>query len=319
VDRGREARARRSDGVPDVVVVGAAARDTVHDDPRGWRLGGGVTYGALALARLGIRTGVVIGLDRLAVGAWELDLLRDAGAEVVSVPLDHGPVFNNEERPEGRVQTCLSVSEPVRTSALPPTWRAAPAWLFAPVAAEVPEAWARVPHPDACVAFGWQGILRHLFAGERVWPIDPGPSALLLRADLIGVSRHDLPHSLSMDDVARWLGSPSELLLTAGPQGGLLLSNLDGRVVGGRRYHGIPPRIDVDPTGAGDTILAGVLAARIACGPDVRRDGRDLLIGAVASSLLVERPGLDAVPTLAAVIERVREVSGGTVGRGRPA
>src|SRR5262249_30017960 len=32
---------------PTVVVVGSAARDLVDDDPRGWRLGGGVSYSAL--------------------------------------------------------------------------------------------------------------------------------------------------------------------------------------------------------------------------------------------------------------------------------
>lgn len=288
---------------PDVVVVGAAARDIAPGDPRGWRLGGGVTFGALAMARLGIRTGVVIGLDPLARDAHELKLLEDAGAQVIRVPLDKGPVFNNEERPTGRVQTCLSVSDPVPTDALPPAWRAAPAWLLAPVAAEVPDAWADVPRPDACVAFGWQGILRHLFAGERVWPIDPGPSPLLLRADLVGVSRHDLPHGLQMAEVARWLGSPCELLITAGPQGGLLLRYLHGRVASGRRYHGLPAREEVDATGAGDTMLAGLLAGRMAGRASTVR-GHALRIGALASSLLVEQPGLDAVPTLAAVRER---------------
>ena len=39
---------------PQVVVIGAASRDLVDDDPRGWRLGGGVSYSALALARLGL-------------------------------------------------------------------------------------------------------------------------------------------------------------------------------------------------------------------------------------------------------------------------
>ena len=289
---------------PDVVVVGAAARDIAPDDPRGWRLGGGVTYSALATARLGIRTGVIIGLDPLAWDARELSLLEAAGAEVIRVPLARGPVFNNEERPTGRVQTCLSVSDPVPTDALPPAWRSAPAWLLAPVAAEIPDAWADVPRPSACVAFGWQGILRHLFAGERVWPIDPGPSPLLLRADLVGVSRHDLPHGLLMSDVARWLGSPCELLITAGPQGGLLLRHLHGRVASGRRYHGIPAREEVDPTGAGDTMLAGLLAGRMA-GKDSVVRGHALRIGALASSLLVEGPGLAAVPTLGAV--RARE------------
>lgn len=294
---------------PDVVVVGAAARDITPADPRGWRLGGGVTYGALALARLGVRTGALIGLDPAARDAHELALLEAAGVEVIRVPLGHGPVFVNEERPTGRVQTCRSVSDPIPVDALPAAWRAAPAWLLAPVAAEVPDAWAEVPRAEACVAFGWQGILRHLFAGERVWPIDPGPSPLLARADLVGVSRHDLPHGLSMADVASWLGSPCELLITAGPEGGLLLRYRHGRVVGGRRYPGVPVREEVDPTGAGDTMLAGLLAGRLATG-EGRPRGSALRLGAFAAALLVERPGLDAVPTLAAVRARLAETPG---------
>lgn len=39
---------------PVVLVVGAASRDVVDDDPRGWRLGGAVTFTSLALARLGL-------------------------------------------------------------------------------------------------------------------------------------------------------------------------------------------------------------------------------------------------------------------------
>ncbi len=296
---------------PDVVVVGAAARDIATDDPRGWRLGGGVTYGALALARLGLRTGVVIGLDRPAREAHELGMLEAAGAQVVRVPLDHGPVFHNEERPSGRVQTCLSVSDPVPTDALPVAWRAAPAWLLAPVAAEVPDGWAEMPRPDACVTFGWQGILRHLYPGERVWPIAPSASPLLLRADLVGVSRHDLPHGLSMEEVARWLGSPCELLVTAGPQGGLLLRYRHGRLAGGRRYPSIAARAEIDPTGAGDTMLAGVLAGRLTMSSDRAVQGGALRIGALASSLLVETPGLDSVPWLGAVRERAVDLRAG--------
>lgn len=299
--------------IPDVVVVGAAARDITQDDPRGWRLGGGVTYGALALARLGVRTGVVLGLDPEARSARELDLLEAAGAEIVRVPIDHGPVFINEERPTGRIQTCLSTSDPIPVDALPPAWRRAPAWYLAPVASEIPDAWADVPRPRAFVAFGWQGILRHLFPGERVWPLDPVASPLLFRADLVGVSRHDIPHGLAMDDVARWLGSPSELLLTAGPRGGIVLRYLRGRLVGGRVWPALPIRGEVDATGAGDTMLAGVIAARVVAG---RRgdDGRDLRLGALAAALVVEGPGLDAVPERGAVGAREAILRGG----GRP-
>ena len=44
----------------DVVHVGSASRDLTDDDPRGWRLGGGVTFAALTTARLGLRTAAVI-------------------------------------------------------------------------------------------------------------------------------------------------------------------------------------------------------------------------------------------------------------------
>ncbi len=54
---------------PDVVVVGAATRDLNDENPRGWLLGGGVTFGALALARMGLSTGIVLGLDEDAASA----------------------------------------------------------------------------------------------------------------------------------------------------------------------------------------------------------------------------------------------------------
>ena len=50
-----------SSDLPDIVVVGAASRDRVEDDPRGWRLGGAVSYAALAIARLGLRVGALVG------------------------------------------------------------------------------------------------------------------------------------------------------------------------------------------------------------------------------------------------------------------
>ncbi|CAN5795692.1 PfkB family carbohydrate kinase [soil metagenome] len=291
---------------PEVVVVGAATRDLHEDDPRGWYLGGGVTFGALGLARLGLRIGVLLGVDAQAATAHEIDLLRDAGAEVVTVPLAQGPVFLNVETPGGRVQTCGSPSQPIPVEALPAAWRGASTWMLAPVASELPEAWATVPPRDSCVAFAWQGILRHLESGVRVTPLEPGPSALLARADIVAVSRHDLPHDLDLRRVGRWLAPESELLFTAGPLGGLLLRYVDGRIVGGRRYPGVPSRGEVDPTGAGDTMLAGLVAARIALGGSTAQDGRDLRLGAAASSLLVEGPGVGSVPGFGPVRARLR-------------
>src|SRR5439155_9122108 len=86
-----------SSGPPLALVAGAASRDIGDDDPRGWRLGGAVNYASLTLARLGVRTRALIGVDPAAGSATELDLLRDAGVEICRARLGQGPVFENIE------------------------------------------------------------------------------------------------------------------------------------------------------------------------------------------------------------------------------
>jgi sugar/nucleoside kinase (ribokinase family) len=295
--------------VPDVVVVGAAARDIDESDPRGWRLGGGVTYGALACARLGIRTGALVGVDQLAADAWELDLLVDAGVDLVRAPLPSGPVFHNQEARTGRVQLNLGVGSPMPTSDLPEAWRNAGAWILAPVASELLDSWAEQPSATACVALGWQGILRRLVAGERVTPIRPEPSALLARADIVGVSINDLGGGPSWNVMFDWMRPAAEVLLTAGFRGGLLLRRDPGGVVAGHRFPPVPARVELDATGAGDSTLAALMCARVAAGATARARGRDLRLAAIVGSLLVEGPGLDSVPTLAAIRRRLADRS----------
>jgi sugar/nucleoside kinase (ribokinase family) len=289
---------------PDVVVVGSATRDIDPGDPRGWRMGGGVTYGALACARLGLRTAALIGLDQQAVDAHELDLLEDAGVDLRRVLLPSGPVFENVELPGGRVQTCLSTASPVPVEALPEAWRAARSWLLAPVAGEVPDAWADVPSDDAVVLFGWQGVLRDLVAGQRVTRRPPEPSPLLARSDIAGVSRQDVPRSLAVTDLLRMLRPGARLLLTAGARGGALLHLDDEGRVRGRSYPPIAARDEIDPVGAGDATLAGILAGRLLLGGDVAWEGRAAHLAALAGSLTVEGVGLPAVPTSHAIRER---------------
>ena len=52
----------------------------------------------------------------------------------------------------------------------------------------------------------------------------------------------------------------------------MLLELSRGRLVGGRRYAAVPAQAEVDPTGAGDTMLAGVVAARVAGGAEDARE-----------------------------------------------
>lgn len=295
---------------PDVVVVGAVTRDLDPEDPRGWRLGGGVSYGALALARMGACVGALIGADEPASGAGELDVLVEAGIDLRVVRLERGPVFENTDTDAGRVQVIHQVSDQIPAAALPGEWQDVPAWLLAPVAAEIGDEWAAVPRPEALVALGWQGLLRHLANGEVVRPVPPARARLVERADILSVSREDLDPAAPLDDLIDLLHDEAMLLLTRGGAGGLVFWH-DAR---GRRHIRRYPSIEahlVDSTGAGDTFLAGVLLARVGAGgrpggaTRVRMRGNDLRLGAAAAAILVEDVGLRAVPDRGAVADRV--------------
>jgi sugar/nucleoside kinase (ribokinase family) len=293
---------------PEVVVVGAAARDVAADDPRGWRLGGGVTYGALTVAGLGLRTVALVGVDEPAATATELDLLRQRGVDVRLVPLARGPVFDNRETPAGRVQTCVQPSDPLPVTAVEPEVRTARAWLFAPVADELPEAWADVPDPKDLVGLGWQGLLRELVAGERTRRRAPRANRLVERADIVGVSHLDVEPGTAIEAMLAVCRPGATLVLTDGADGGLIVSvPAVGERPAFRRYPAIAPETVVDPVGAGDTFLAALLAARAfpnrLAGPK-GRDG-DLRLAAAAGSLVVEGPGLLGVPELGAIARRL--------------
>jgi len=296
-------------GAPDVVIVGAAARDVTADDPRGWRLGGGVSYGALTTARLGLRTAALVGVDGPAETAAELDLLRQAGVDVRLVPLRRGPVFANIERPEGRLQVCHERSDPIPLDVVPSAWYGAPGWILAPVAAELAEGWASVPDSAATVAVGWQGLLRDLIPGQPVRHLRPTSTAIVRRADLIGLSRDDVDRSIPLAELYRALRSGATLAVTQGDRGGLIADGREGARLHLRHYPAVPSHAIVDPTGAGDVFLAALAAARIEprlVGGRIGQ-GLDLLLAAAAASLVLEGSGMLGVSSREAVRRRMAE------------
>jgi sugar/nucleoside kinase (ribokinase family) len=297
---------------PTVVVVGAASRDVDPAEPRGWRLGGAVSYGALLLARLGMRVGALVGLDRAARDAGEPATLCAAGVHVVVVELERGPVFENREAPAGRSQICHETCDRLPVAALPAAWRDAPAFLFAPVAGEVGPEWAEAPAPGAAVGLGWQGLLRDLVAGQPIRRLAPWPGPLQARSDVAVVSRDDLP-ALRAAQSAECLLSRAgqQLAMTAGRSGGVFLRRTSGGSVEARRWLAVPARREVDATGAGDVFLAALVAARLALGPDRAGGPASLAFAAMAASLSVEDTGLRGVPDLATIRRRLHEVPAG--------
>jgi hypothetical protein len=295
----------------EVVHVGSACRDVAPDDPRGWRLGGGVAYASLTTARLGLRTAAIVGVDATAATASELDILRDAGVDLLIVPLPEGPIFHNRETPHGRVQTSVQTGVPLPIPVVPESWRTAPGWSLVPVAGELTDAWADAIPVDAHLAVAWQGFLRELVAGEQVRRRPPRPSAILRRADLVGVSHHDVPPETPLSDLYGLLGEGADLLITQGADGGLLIRLGRDGPIETLRYLPTATDGESDPTGAGDTFLAALQASILrpaVVGRTRSRHRIDLRFAAAAGSLVVEGPGLDGVPDRAAVlVRRARE------------
>ena len=240
---------RRSRRGPEVVHVGSACRDVAPDDPRGWRLGGGVTYAdaddgpARAADRRGRR-----GRRAGAAAAAELDLLRDAGADLMLVPLDEGPIYHNVETPAGRVQTCVQPGIPLPIPPLPESWLAAPAWELAPVAGEIGDDWAAAIPADAYLGGRLAGLPadpRRRRAGHP--PTAPTASPILARADLVGVSHRDVDPDTPIAALTALLKPGARLVVTRGHEGGLVV------VVGGSgpdavlRYRSTPVRPGARP------------------------------------------------------------------------
>lgn len=281
---------------PTVVIVGAATRDVSATDPRGWKLGGGVTFSAMAAARLGVRVQALIGVDDIAATAAELGSLRDAGVDLNLVPLANGPIFDNRRTPTGRQQFALGASDLMPPDALPESWRAPDAALFAAVAGELGNEWSTAFAPSTFVTLAAQGLVRHLRPGEEVTrlPFEHGP--LVDRADAIALSREDV--AAGAPQIRDLLRPGQQLLVTHGKRGSVALVRTD-EGLRGRFTAPLPLRKAVDPTGAGDTFIASWLAMRLLVG-----DGwRALTVASAMSSLAVERTSLDEWPTSAEVCE----------------
>jgi sugar/nucleoside kinase (ribokinase family) len=285
---------------PTVLVIGAASRDIDPRDPRGWRLGGAVTYAALAIARLGLPARVLIGVDSEAASAHELGLLLAAGCQIELARLQRGPVFDNQETPAGRRQIAHSPSDRIPLRELPRRWRDSDAVLLGPVADELGPAWASAFSSSTLVGLGWQGLMRRLEPGRPVELLPLRQMALIARADIAVTSVEELRPIAGRARLTRLLPrAGQQLLVSNGPRPMLHLRRDDGGL-SGRVITVAPAERVADTTGAGDTLLAawlaGLAATRFA-GIAVR-PSRLIHFAAATATAKVEAGGLADMPDL---------------------
>jgi len=255
---------------------------------------------ALAAGELGVRVGCVLGVDAAARTAHELQRLREASVDVLTRPIEAGPVFRNTESGGVRTQAWASVSDQMPVS-VPNAWRLARYWLFVPVAGELQDEWATVPPADAYVGVGWQGFLRAFRDDRTVQPTPPAPSRILARANATVASIEDFSRATELRDLVRCIDPESLLILTRGARGGIVRGPH-----GLQQFPAIPSANSLDPTGAGDVFLSAFISSRILMGKSWTL-GRALRMSAAAGSCAVESTGLDGVPTRGQLARRLRE------------
>lgn len=309
---------------PDLLLIGAATRDLLPGG--GWRLGGTVVFAALTAARLGLRAAIVTSGPPVIAGA----LAHAApGVAVALVPAAEATTFENIYDASGaRRQYLRGQAAPLTLDAIPPTWRAAPLVLLAPLAQEVDPALAgqlaargdsgarQADQADQVIAATPQGWLRRWDANGLVHPgawnnasrVLPALTALILSRDDLMVAPSDAPDSPAAEapaqvraqaeaQVAAWSAAVPLLALTRGANGADLYTR-----AGGHAHFPAYPVRQVDPTGAGDVFAAAFLCHLRASGdPHAAMNYANC-----AASFAVERTGIAGIPTREQVAARLR-------------
>ncbi len=272
----------------DYLVIGGLTRDLQSN---GATLPGGTSwYAAHAVAAWGGQVGLATVIDT----SYAIRL--PAAAALLRLPTPATATFINRYHGDERQQLVTAAPAPLDLASIPPRWRTTPLVHIAPLLDELPDAPWRTIFPHALIGLTPQGWLRTWDAGGRIHPRPWQPSPdLLANVDVVVLSTEDIG-ATPATTVAAWSQHGPIVALTRGSQG-VTIWHANQRL----DVAAYPAR-PVDPTGAGDVWAAAFLwhyqqqrtlaaAARWAC---------------AAAACAIEGPGVDTMPTPAAVAARMR-------------
>lgn len=275
----------------DICVIGHITQEVVRigRQPAQRMLGGAAFYAGVALSRLGLDTAVVTKTAQ-PYAASTLRPLHEAGVTVY--PRDGGRTTYFENTYAGddldrRTQRVVANAEPFDPGDLEGVVAAA-IHLGPLTADEMPVTFlAAVSRLGVRVSLDVQGFVRAIENGRIVAAAWAEARQGLRHVDIVKADIAEarvLTGRRDPDEAARAIAAmgPSEVILTDGSAG--------SRILAQGRFHRIPaypPRAGVDPTGCGDTYMAGYLFSRGQSG-DVEEAGR---FGAALAALKLQRHG----------------------------
>lgn len=284
---------------PSFITIGHLTADLLPD--RSFRPGGTVAFAALTARNLGQSTATVT-----ATTASLRDFLLEQGIVVAGPVVEQPTIFENIYTPQGRVQYVRAVAPTIKPADVPAEWTGASSEVqivhLGPVAQEFDGPELIELFPNALIGITPQGWLRAwdgrgLEAG-RVRPILwEKAEKVLSKVTALVLSNEDLPPGdVGLELLQRYVTLTPIVVLTRGANGCLVYQK--------DRCDFVPalPAQEVDPTGAGD-VFATAFFIKL-------RETHDPLAAAsfahAAAACNIEKPGLDGVPTLTEVLERLK-------------
>ncbi len=271
---------------PDFLVIGHVTKDLQED---GCTIGGTVTFASLTARNLGQRTAVVT----RASPDLSLNPLYQ-GIEVLRLPSPATSTFQNLYSADGtRTQFLRAVAEPIEVEDIPSAWREAKVVLLGPLTDELEGSIVNI-FPHSLIGVTPQGWMRQWDEEGRVFP-KPWESVaeVLIHAKVVVCSENDIERDEEV--IHAYAGMADILVVTHGPAGATVYHQGEARRLPAFET------VEVDPTGAGDVFAAAYLI-------ELERSGDPYAAAHFANcvaSFIVEKPGIEGIPTLEQVERRL--------------